>query len=131
MKFARVVFTIAGVYGVLILTPMYFVFDVVGRQTPPPVTHPEFYYGFVGVGLVWQIAFLMIASNPARFRPMMIPSVLEKASYVIAIVVLYLQHRTGLRILVSAMGDATLGLFFIAAFFATREASLKPPRAKP
>lgn len=131
MRFARVVFTIAGVYGVLVLTPMYFLFDVVGRQTPPAVTHPEFYYGFAGLAVVWQVAFLVIASDPARFRLMMIPSALEKASYVIAIVVLYLQHRAGLRILVSAMGDATLGLFFIAAFFATRQASLKPPRAKP
>ena len=129
MRFARIVFTIAGVYGLLILTPMYFVFDLVGRQTPPPVTHPEFYYGFVGVGLAWQMAFLVIASDPARFRPMMIPSVLEKASYVIAVVVLYLQHRTGLRVLVSAMGDATLGLLFIAAFFATRQALLKLQRA--
>jgi hypothetical protein len=130
MRFARIVFTIAGVYGLLILTPMYFVFDLVGRQTPPPVTHPEFYYGFVSVGLAWQIAFLVIASDPARFRPMMIPSVLEKASYVIAVVVLYLQHRTGLRILTSAMGDATLGLLFIAAFLATRQPLLKLRRAK-
>ena len=130
MRFARIVFMIAGVYGLLILTPMYFVFDLVGRQTPPPVTHPEFYYGFVGVGLAWQMAFLVIASDPARFRPMMIPSVLEKASYVIAVVVLYLQHRTGLRILISAMGDATLGLLFIAAFLATRQALLKLQPAK-
>jgi hypothetical protein len=96
------------------------VFDLVGRQTPPPVTHPEFYFGFVGVGLVWQIAFLVIASDPRRYRPMMIVSALEKASYVIAVVVLYLEHRTELRILTSAMGDAILGLLFIAAFFTTR-----------
>lgn len=125
MRFARIVFTIAGVYGLLVLVPMYFVFDLVGRQTPPPVTHPEFYYGFVGVGLVWQIAFLVIASDPARFRPMMIVSVLEKASYVIAVAALYLQHRTGLRILTSAVGDAILGLLFIVAFFTTRPTARK------
>ena len=125
VRFARIVFTIAGVYGLLVLTPMYFVFDLIGRQTPPPVTHPEFYYGFAGLGVVWQIAFLMIASDPARFRPMMIPSVLEKASYVIAVVVLYLEHRTGLRILTSAMGDATLGVLFVAAFLKTRPAPAK------
>jgi hypothetical protein len=125
VRFARIVFTIAGVYGLLVLTPMYFTFDVVGRQTPPPVTHPEFYFGFVGVGLAWQIAFLVIASDPARFRPMMIPSVLEKASYLVAVVVLYLQHRTGLRILTSAVGDGTSGLLFIAAFLRTRPTSAK------
>jgi hypothetical protein len=125
VRFARIVFAIAGVYGLLVLAPMYFVFDMVGRQSPPPVTHPEFYYGFVGLGLVWQIAFLIIATDPARYRPMMIVSVLEKASYIIAVVALHLQQRTGLNILISAMGDAIFGLLFIAAFFATRPAAIK------
>jgi hypothetical protein len=120
MRFARIVFAIAGVYGLLVLTPMYFVFDVIGRQTPPAVTHPEFYYGFVGVGLAWQVAFLVIASDPARFRPIMLVAVLEKASYFFAVVALYLQRRTGMRILTSAMGDAILGLLFVAAFLKTR-----------
>lgn len=126
MRFARIVFAIAGVYGLLVLAPMYFVFDVVGRQSPPPVTHPEFYYGFVGLGLVWQIAFLVIAIDPARYRPMMIVCVLEKASYLIAVVALYLQQRTGLNILISAMGDAILGLLFIAAFLKTPRRSKVP-----
>ncbi len=129
MRFARIVFTIAGIYGLLVLTPMYFTFDLVGRQTPPPVTHPEFYYGFVSLGLVWQIAFLMIATDPARFRPMMIPSVLEKATWFFAVVVLYLQHRTGMRMLTAAMADAILGLLFIASFLKMRPAS-KSSRAK-
>jgi hypothetical protein len=125
VRFARIVFAVAGVYGLLVLTPMYFVYDLVGRQSPPPVTHPEFYYGFVGLGLVWQISFLVIASSPARYRPLMIVSVLEKASYILAVVALYLQHRTGLNILISAMGDAILGLLFIAAFLTTRPAAIK------
>jgi len=125
VKFARIVFAIAGAYGLLVLAPMYFVFDMVGRQSPPPVTHPEFYYGFVGLGLVWQIAFLVIASDPARYRPLMIVSVLEKASYIIAVVALYLQHRTGVNILTSSMVDLILGLLFIAAFFTTRPAAIR------
>jgi len=34
VKFARVVFTGAGVWGIIILTPMYFMFDLVGRSFP-------------------------------------------------------------------------------------------------
>ena len=64
MKFARIVFWIAGAFGVLILAPLYFMFDLVGRQDPPPITHPEFYYGFVGVTLVWQLVYMLIATNP-------------------------------------------------------------------
>jgi hypothetical protein len=125
VRFARIVFIIAGVYGLLVLTPMYFTFDLVGRQTPPPITHAEFYYGFVGLAMVWQVAFLMIASDPARLRPMMIPSVLEKATWFIAVALLYLQHRTDLRMLTAAIADAILGALFMAAFLSTRPAQSK------
>src|SRR4051812_4613312 len=78
MKFARNVFLIAGVWGLIVLTPLYFTFDLVGRSYPPAITHADFYYGFTGVALVWQVAFLVIASDPARYRPMMVVAVLEK-----------------------------------------------------
>jgi hypothetical protein len=93
VKFAKIVFWVAGIWGVLILTPLYFMFDLIGRQTPPPINHPQFYFGFLGAGLVWQIAFFVIARDPVRFRPMMIPSVLEKLSYVVMLIVLQLQGR--------------------------------------
>src|SRR5579864_9406339 len=93
MKFAKIVFWIAGIYGVLVIAPLYFLLDAIGRQDPPPITHPGFFYGFAGVALAWQIAFFIIATDPVRFRPMMIPSILEKLTYGIAIVVLYLHHQ--------------------------------------
>jgi hypothetical protein len=93
MKFAKIVFWIAGIWGVLILTPLYFMFDFIGRQDPPAITHPGFYYGFVSVGLAFQVAFLVIARDPVRLRPMMIPSMIEKFGGGGTFVVLYLQHR--------------------------------------
>ena len=93
MKFAKIVFWIAGIWGVLILTPLYFMFDTIGRQDPPAITHPGFYYGFVSVGLAWQVAFFVIARDPLRFRMMMIPSMLEKFGYGVSLLVLFLQHR--------------------------------------
>jgi len=50
MKFARVVFLVAGIYGLIVLLPQYFLEAKVGLDSPPPITHPEFYYGFIGVG---------------------------------------------------------------------------------
>lgn len=44
------------------------------------ITRPGFYYGFVGLGLAWQIAFLVIAQDPVKYRLMMIPSMVEKFS---------------------------------------------------
>ena len=49
MRFARFAYGVAAVYGFLALTPLYFLVGKIGHEAPPPVTHPEFYYGFVGV----------------------------------------------------------------------------------
>ena len=69
MKFARIVFGFAGGWGVLVLTPLYFLYDFVGKHDPPALTHPQFYYGFVSLGLAWQAAFLVIAADPLAFDP--------------------------------------------------------------
>ena len=119
MKFAKIVFWCAGAFGVLSLAPLYFIFDLVGRQNPPPITHPQFYYGFAGVGLVWQFAFFVIATDPVRFRPMMIPAILEKVSYVSALLVLYLESRISPVQAATAIPDALLMALFVAAFLKT------------
>jgi hypothetical protein len=77
MKFAKWVFLIAGIYGILAVAPMYFSEHQISRDYPPAITHPEYFYGFAGVTLAWQIAFLVVASNPGRFRLMMLPAVVE------------------------------------------------------
>ena len=119
MKFARVVFWIAGGWGVLVLTPLYFIFDMIGRQDPPPITHPAFYYGFVGVALAWQFAFFVIGSDPARFRPLMILSALEKFIYGATLVVLFLQGRLHGTDLMLGGVDTLLGVLFLVAFVKT------------
>ena len=53
MRFARYSFLIAGIYGLLSLSPMYFLEAKNGRDFPPAITHPEYYYGFMGVALAW------------------------------------------------------------------------------
>lgn len=93
MKFAKVVFLVAGIYGLIVLTPQYFLEAKTGRDFPPPINHPEFYYGFIGVTIAWQVPFLLLSINPTRYRLLMIPAVLEKASFTIGVVVLFLQHR--------------------------------------
>jgi hypothetical protein len=120
MKFAKVVFWVAGIWGVLVITPLYFMFDLIGQKDPPAITHPGFYYGFVGLGLAWQIAFLVIARDPVRFRPMMVPSVVEKFTYGIAVMALVMQGRMHGSDLVFAGTDLTLGVLFVGAYVVTR-----------
>lgn len=119
MKFARTVFWIAGVWGFLIITPLYFLFNVIPQKDPPAITHPGFYYGFVGTAFAWQMAFCFIARDPMRFRPLMIPSIVEKAAYAMAIVVLVLQGRTRSTDLVFAGTDGLLGVLFVIAYLKT------------
>jgi hypothetical protein len=119
MKFAKIVFWTAGIWGVLVLTPLYFIFDLIGRQDPPAITHPGFYYGFVSVGLAWQVAFIVIAWDPVRFRLMIIPSILEKFGYGVSLIVLYLQNRLHSSDLTFAGVDLLLGVLFVIAFFRT------------
>ena len=128
MRFAQIVFGFAGCFGLLMLVPLYFLEARIGAEQPPAITHPEFFYGFAGVGVAWQVAFLFIATDPVRYRPLMIPSVLEKFSFFAAIVTLYLVNRVNLQMLVVSMFDLLMGLLFIASFVVTaarREVSAK------
>ena len=119
MKFPKIVFWVAGIWGLLIITPLYFMFDLIGAKDPPAITHPAFFYGFVGAALAWQIAFIFIATNPARFRPLMIPSMVEKFTYGIAVAVLVSQHRMHLSDLFFGAVDLLLGVLFVAAYVST------------
>ena len=123
MRFAKIAFRIAGIWGFLVLTPLYFLFETAGRQNPPAINHPEFYFSFVGIALIWQIAFLLIASDPIRFRPFMIVAALEKLSYIVTMVVLYLQHRVAPNQLIWIVPDSILCLLFIASYVKTPAAS--------
>ncbi len=119
MVFARRVFRIAGVYGLLVILPMYFLEDRIGRDQPPAVTHPEFFYGFLGLTVAWQVAFLVTASDPVRFRPLMIPAMVEKSAFVIAVLLLYRSGRVSSVTLTLGLIDLTLGMLFGVAFLRT------------
>lgn len=120
MTFAKYVFLIAGVWGIVVLTPLFFLVDVTGRPYPAPTDYPHFFYGFVAVALAWQFAFLVIGSNPVRFRPLMIPAFIEKAGYIVAAAVLYRQGRISADYAGTAIPDALFLALFIVAYWKTR-----------
>ena len=119
MKFARSVFLVAGFYGILVLTPGYFLEERVGRDQPPPITHPEYFYGFLGVALAMQVVFLIVACDPVRYRLMILPSILEKVSYGIALIVLMAQHRIPAVAFAVGSVDWLFAILFVAAFLKT------------
>ena len=90
MRFAKIVFLVAGIYG------------------------------FLGVGLAWQALFLVLSSDPLRYRPMIVPSILEKIGYGLALIVLYSQHRVALSTLAIGSGDWIFAFLFLTAYFKTK-----------
>ena len=119
MRFAKVVFILAGVWGIVVLTPLYFLVDLTGRRYAAPMDYPHFFYGFLSVAMAWQFAFLVIGTSPARFRPLMIPGILEKLGHVAGVAVLYSQGRITVADLTAAGPDLLLGLLFIVSFAVT------------
>lgn len=115
-RFARRVYTFAGIYGLLVMFPQYFLEDRIGRDNPPPITHPEYFYGFIGIVLVWQLAFLVIARDPARFRALMPVTVLEKLAFAIPVMLLYAQGRIAQAALLFAAIDLVLGVLFFLSW---------------
>jgi hypothetical protein len=121
VKFARRVFAVAAVYGIVVLLPQYFMEAKVGRDFPPPITHPEHFYGFVGVALAWQLLFIVIAREPVRYRLAMLPAALEKLAFGGAAVVLFAQGRLNPVVLFAGCLDLVLAGLFLAAFRLTPE----------
>lgn len=128
IRFARAVFTGAGIWGIAVLTPFYFLFDLMGRIYPPPITHPDLYFGFVGVALAWQIAFLTIGRDPVRYHPLMIAAIVEKLVYVGTLAVLYVQERLPLAQFSVAVPDFVLAILFCLSY--VRVARLEYPASR-
>jgi len=115
MKFAKWIYSIAGIYGLLVLTPLLFLERVVSQISPPAITHPEYYYGFAITGVAWQVVFIVIANDPQRFHKLMPITWLEKTYGLIAIA-LSVQNRVSLPVLALGLIDLLLGVLFVCAF---------------
>ena len=123
MKFAKWTFLLSGIYGLLVLTPMLFLEERMSLDYPPAITHPENYYGFIIAAIAWQIAFLVISRDPARYRSLMlVAAFVEKFGYGLTVIALYMQQRVAVPVMVLAGVDMLLGVLFIIAYVKTGNA---------
>lgn len=121
MRLARWIFLIAGIWGMLVLLPLLFAERLVG------VLQPELYYGFVCLNICWQVAYLLIATEPGRYRPMMLAAILAKGSAFVALTWLYLLERVAVHWVAIGTVDGLLAALFLAAFVATRRLPVPRP----
>jgi hypothetical protein len=124
MRFAMWVFRLAGIYGIVTVAPLYFLEGAITRATGP-ISHPEYFYGFVGLCLAWQILFLMISRDPSRWRSAMPIAVLEKLSFSLPVLALYVGQRVEVSVVGFASVDLVWAALFVAAFLRTRPSAPK------
>ncbi len=117
LKFIRWQFYSAGIYGLLVLIPMFFTEVQTGIDYPPEITHPEFYYGFIGTAVAWQLVFLLIGSDPVRFKKIILAAWVEKFSFAIAGWILLSQNRIPAPLFAGSQIDLILGISFTWAWF--------------
>lgn len=110
MRFARWWFGMAFVYGMAAVLPLYF---------RAPVGAPNFYYGFAGAAGATQFAYLLIATDPARFRPVIPVGILSKLSFAIPCILFYARGALGRDMLLFAAIDLLLATGFAAAWALT------------
>jgi len=75
--------------------------------------------------MAWQIAFLIIGSDPARFRPLMIAGIVEKLGHVAGVAVLFRLGRLPVVDATAAIPDFVLAILFVAAYAATAARPVK------
>lgn len=114
MKIVRIIFALAAAWGFLALVPGLF-----GEAGP----RPEYYYGFIGIALVFQLIFILIATDPARYRALIPIAILEKLSFFLPVTLLYAQGRVPMGpVFVGGMVDGLFMLLFGLAWLLSRRA---------
>jgi hypothetical protein len=121
MGFARWVFLVAGIQGLLSWSTGYLAEPMQGVVKSPPIGRPEYFYGFLGAVLAWQLSFLLIARDPTRYRPLMLVATLQKFSFFAPCIGLFAVGRLADRgMLVSGMIDGVWMVLFAIAWTRSR-----------
>ncbi len=111
----RRIFTLAGIYGLIVLLPLYFGESTLAAMGQA-LNRPEYYYGFIGAASTFQLVYLMIGRDPVRFRPLMPLTLIAKLSFTVPVVILFLSGRADLVVMIMAAIDALIGIAFIWAW---------------
>ena len=68
--------------------------------------------------LAFQFVFVVIATDPLRYRSMIVAAILEKASYAVAVAVLVNQGRMSGGPVFGGVMDLVLGVLFVVSYVA-------------
>ena len=113
-KHARWLFRGAAIYGAILLLPIYF---VEGRVAAPAarLPAPEYFYGFIGAALSFQILYWIIGGAPRKYHALMLLGVVAKLSFWIPVAILWSIGRTATSTFALVCGDRVLRRVALAA----------------
>lgn len=121
VKRSAAVFRFAGIYGLVVLLPNFFLEDVLAEHFPPAITHPENFYGFLALAVAFQWVFLLIARDPIRYRSFMLPAAAEKLGFVAVMAVMVLLERVAVAAMMVVPADLVFGILFLHSWWACRQ----------
>lgn len=122
MMFAKRVFQVAGAWGIALIAFAYGAYFLGGEEWTVYTSHPQYVHGFFLVTLAWQVAFLIIATDPVRYRLMMLAAMLEKFPFTLATLVLYAAGDVPVTVLAAGLIDGVFGVLFSIAYIVTEAA---------
>jgi hypothetical protein len=125
MMFAKRVFQLAGAWGIAVVGFAYIAYFVGGEEWTVYTSHPQYVHGFFLVTLAWQVAFLIIAADPIRYRLLMLAAMLEKFPFTLAILMLYAAGTVPVTVLAAGLIDGVFGILFSIAYILTERASVR------
>jgi hypothetical protein len=98
---------------------MYFAEPLIAAHNPPALTHPEFFYGFLGVAVAWQLLFIVVARAPTKHRAAILAAVAEKFGYAGAAIALAVGGRVNDNATVAfGLIDIGWGAVFLTVYWA-------------
>ena len=120
-RHARWLFRGAAIYGAILLLPIYFLEGRVGAPAAR-LPAPEYFYGFVGAALSFQILYWIIGGTPRHYHPLMLLGVVAKLSFWVPTAILWSMGRTTTSTFALVCGDLVLAVAFFAAWRSLRPA---------
>jgi hypothetical protein len=115
MNFPKLVFTWGGIFGLAMLTPMFFLESQMAAMGGP-ITRPENYYGCIGVAWAWQWVYLLIGRDPVRYRPIMPIGAMGKLIFVVITFGLAAAGRTPWNVALITASDLVIAILFLIAW---------------
>lgn len=81
-----------------------------------PRVWDDLYYGFYAVTFAWQLAFLVMATDPVRYRPLLLPALVEKGLFPAFVGWLHATGRVGDLMFHLSWVDVVFLVLFAAAY---------------